>query len=197
MGRRSKYDFFFNDLTGRTPAAPEHVCDKEGCNKPAEYRAPKDRTLSEYYWFCLEHVQEYNAQWDYYAGMSPDEIEEHLKQDVCWQRPTWKLGERGLDPSMFADPLNIKAEAFHFEEGREKAFKSDKPQPLDPAVIVAAKILEVDFPLQQEEVRLNYKRLAKKYHPDSHGGSKELEERFKDITEAYRLIMSILDTDKE
>ncbi|MBO4519995.1 MAG: DnaJ domain-containing protein [Alphaproteobacteria bacterium] len=98
---------------------------------------------------------------------------------------------------MFADPLNIKAEAFHFEEGREKAFKSDKPQPLDPAVIVAAKILEVDFPLQKEEVRLNYKRLAKKYHPDSHGGSKELEERFKDITEAYRLIMSILDTDKE
>jgi len=194
MGRRSKYDFFFNDLTGKTPVAPEHICDKEGCDKPAEYRAPKDRTLSEYYWFCLEHVQEYNAQWDYYAGMSPDEIEEHLKQDVCWQRPTWKLGERSLDPTMFADPFDLKAEAFRHEE---KTFKPDRPQSMDPAVIVAAKILEVDFPLQKEEVRLNYKRLAKKYHPDSHGGNKELEERFKDITEAYRLIMSVLDTDKE
>ena len=157
MGRRSKYDFFFNDLTGKTPVAPEHICDKEGCNKPAEYRAPKDRTLSDYYWFCLEHVQEYNAQWDYYAGMSPDEIEEHLKQDVCWQRPTWKLGERGVDPSMFSDPFDLKSE-FHREERRDsKTFKPDRPQSIDPAVIVAAKILEINFPLQKEEVRLNYK----------------------------------------
>lgn len=108
MGRRAKYAFSFNDLTGRPPVAPEHVCDKEGCGKAGEFRAPKDRTLTDYYWFCLEHVQEYNAQWDYYQGMSPLEIEEQLKQDVCWQRPTWKLGERGTDPSLFADPLGIK-----------------------------------------------------------------------------------------
>ena len=117
MGRRSKTNFSFNDLIGQAPVVPEHVCDKEGCGKPAEYRAPKDRTLTDYYWFCLEHVQEYNARWDYYEGMSPLEIEEHLKQDVCWQRPTWKLGERGVDPSMFSDPLGIKKEAFGKAEG--------------------------------------------------------------------------------
>ena len=39
----------------------EHKCDHPGCNKRGEYRAPKDRKLKEYYWFCLEHVQEYNA----------------------------------------------------------------------------------------------------------------------------------------
>ena len=190
MKRRSKYDFSFNDLTGKTPVAPEHICDKEGCNKPAEFRAPKDRTLSDYYWFCLEHVQEYNAQWDYYAGMSADEIEEHLKQDVCWQRPTWKLGERGLDPTMFADPFDMKEQMFNHT--KEENFKADKTLSADPAVTAAAKILELNFPLRLEEVRTNYKRLAKVYHPDSHGGNKELEERFKDITEAYRLIMSVL-----
>lgn len=190
MKRRSKYDFSFNDLTGRTPVKPEHVCDKEGCNNPAEFRAPKDRTLKDYYWFCLEHVQEYNAQWDYYAGMSPEEIEENLKQDVCWQRPTWKPGERGFDPSMFDDPLNLKEEIF--SQGEQENFKADRPEKIDPAIAAAAKTLEVGFPLKLEEVRLNYKRLAKVFHPDSHGGNKELEERFKDVTEAYRLIMSVL-----
>ena len=195
MGRRSKYEFPLNDLTGKTPVAPEHICDKEGCNKPAEFRAPKDRTLSDYYWFCLEHVQEYNAQWDYYAGMTSDEIEEHLKQDVCWQRPTWKLGERGFDPAMFADPFDMKEQIFG--SAKEENFKADKTPSADPVIAAAAKVLELDFPLQLEEVRTNYKRLAKTYHPDSHGGSKELEERFKDITEAYRLIMSVLNARKE
>ena len=190
MKRRRKFEFPFNDLTGKTPVTPEHICDKEGCNNPAEFRAPKDRTLSEYYWFCLEHVQEYNAQWDYYAGMSAEEIEEQLKQDVCWQRPTWKLGERGVDPTMFSDPLNLKDEVF--SSAKRENFKSDRPTQIDPAVVSAAQVLEVNFPLQLEEVKMNYKRLAKVYHPDSHGGNRELEERFKDITEAYRLIMSVL-----
>ncbi len=195
MGRRSKYDFSFNDLTGRPPVAPEHVCDKEGCGKPAEFRAPKDRTLTDYYWFCLEHVQEYNAQWDYYQGMTPSEIEEHLKQDVCWQRPTWKLGERGTDPSMFADPLGIKREAFG-ENGKDNASRSEQSAHADPAIAAAARILELAFPLEIKEVRLNYKRLAKRYHPDSNGGDKGLEEKFKDITEAYRLIVSVLNVKK-
>lgn len=198
MGRRTKSDFIFNDLTGKVPVAPAHVCDKEGCNKAGEYRAPKDRTLSDYYWFCLEHVQEYNAQWDYYAGMTPEEIEQHLKQDVCWQRPTWKLGERGVDPSMFADPFDLKAEAFGESAAESSSsFKADRAQQVDPAIGAAVKVLELEFPLKTEDVRLNYKRLAKRYHPDSTGGNKELEERFKDITEAYRLIMSVLNANKE
>ena len=192
MGRRSKQTFFFNDLTGKPPVAPERICDKEGCYKAGEYRAPKDRTLSDYYWFCLEHVQEYNAQWDYYAGMSANEIEEHLKDDVCWQRPTWKLGERGVDTSIFSDPLNMRAEAFGENPERSSVNGSEKHFSADSAIYAAAKVLEVDFPLQADAVRSSYKRLAKKYHPDSNGGNKESEERFKDITQAYRLILDVL-----
>lgn len=194
MARRSRKETIFNDLTGKVPVAPEHICDKEGCNKAGEYRAPKDRTLTDYYWFCLEHVQEYNAQWDYYANMTPEEIEEELKQDVCWQRPTWKLGERRVETKIFVDPLGVKGEAFGYESDGSSAgtFRSEKTPGTDPAINAAAKVLEIDFPLELENVRLNYKRLAKMYHPDSNGGDKESEERFKDITEAYRLIMSVL-----
>ena len=57
----------------------EHRCDYPGCTKKGEYRAPKDRKLKDYYWFCLEHVQEYNAKWNYYDGISTDEPEEDDK----------------------------------------------------------------------------------------------------------------------
>ena len=33
-------------------------CDHPDCNEKGEYKAPKDNTLKEYYWFCLKHVQE-------------------------------------------------------------------------------------------------------------------------------------------
>ena len=42
-------------------------CDHPGCNKDGEFKAPKDRSLKDYYWFCLEHVQEYNSRWNYYT----------------------------------------------------------------------------------------------------------------------------------
>ena len=51
--------------------APQN--DDKGCNKPGEYRAPKNRGLKEYYWFCLEHVQAYNAKWNYYEGEDDEE----------------------------------------------------------------------------------------------------------------------------
>lgn len=196
---RRKPAFSFDDWTGRPPAAPEHVCDKEGCRKAGEFRAPKDRTLSDYYWFCLEHVREYNAQWDFYQGMSPLEIEEELKQDVCWQRPTWKLGERaGIDPTMFADPLGIKKEAFGDDADPAASMRARaSASHMDPALVAAAKVLEVGFPLDLKDVRRSYKRLAKLYHPDSNGGDKASEEKFKDVTQAYRLIVSVLDVKRQ
>ena len=55
-----------------------HCCDHPGCKEAGEYRAPKDRSLKSYYWFCLKHVQEYNAKWNYYEGLDPEEEEKGL-----------------------------------------------------------------------------------------------------------------------
>ena len=72
-----------------------HACDFPGCSEPGEYRAPRDRSLRSYYWFCFKHVQAYNQKWDFLAGLSADQIEAQLQNDVVWQRPTWKLGTGG------------------------------------------------------------------------------------------------------
>jgi molecular chaperone DnaJ len=50
------------------------------------------------------------------------------------------------------------------------------------------KVLGVSPEASHEEVRRAYRRLAKEHHPDRHGGSRAAEERFKAITEAYRVL---------
>lgn len=166
-------------------------CDAAGCDKAGEYRAPKDRSLKDYFWFCLEHVQEYNKNWDYYAGMSPEEIEAYIRHDIGWQRPTWKLGERPSQMYHYIDPLNMRSE-FSPEKGYDGRDNASCAPNVDPSLAEAAKILELEFPLNVKQVKMNYKRLAKAFHPDSNGGDKDAEEKFKSVAEAYRLIMAFL-----
>lgn len=49
-------------------------------------------------------------------------------------------------------------------------------------------ILEVDRNATQEEIKINYRRLAKKYHPDLNGGDLEAQEKFKEVSAAYEVL---------
>jgi molecular chaperone DnaJ len=48
--------------------------------------------------------------------------------------------------------------------------------------------LNVEKTASEDELKKAYRRLAMQYHPDKNGGSKEAEEKFKDITEAYDVL---------
>ncbi|MDQ3291675.1 MAG: J domain-containing protein [Bacteroidota bacterium] len=50
------------------------------------------------------------------------------------------------------------------------------------------KILEVDKNASKEEIKKQYKKLARKYHPDVNPGNKEAEEKFKAINEAHEVL---------
>ena len=63
-----------------------------------EHRAPRSRdALDQHYWFCLDHVRAYNAAWDFYRGMTPEQIEASRRLDVIGWRPTWPLGGGRID----------------------------------------------------------------------------------------------------
>lgn len=38
------------------------------------------------------------------------------------------------------------------------------------------------------EIKKAYRKLAKKYHPDTNAGNAQAEERFKEVTEAYGIL---------
>ena len=52
------------------------------------------------------------------------------------------------------------------------------------------KILEINKNASQDEIKQKYRELAKKWHPDANGNSRESEEKFKDIAEAYSVLSS-------
>ena len=165
------------------------VCEHPGCAAAAEFRAPKSRSqLHQYRWFCLEHVREYNAKWDFYAGMNETEIEAQIRADQTWRRPTWKVGGRSdgraQDPfEVLIDPYDILADS-EVRRARGRHVPA-QPNNLTPAEQQALSILDLTWPQTMDAVKVRYKQLAKRHHPDANGGDKEAEERLKLINHAY------------
>ena len=54
-------------------AAKVRLCDRHGCDKPGDRPAPKAPNSPERWWFCVDHAGEYNRNWDYFQGLSPEE----------------------------------------------------------------------------------------------------------------------------
>ena len=57
----------------------------------------------------------------------------------------------------------------------------------------AIKILKMSAPVTVQEIKSQYKKLAKKNHPDSNGGDKRSEEKLKSINQAYSVLMACRD----
>ena len=166
-------------------------CDHPGCRDYGDYRAPKSRdSLSEYYWFCLDHVRAYNSSWDYYAGLGAEEIEAMVRQDTTWQRPTWPLGQRMSGSHRF-DASRIRDGFGVFDENFGESAKPAAPA-ASTAEMSALKEMNLSYPLTVDVLRARYKELCKLHHPDANGGDKQAEERFKRIGQAYKTLMESL-----
>lgn len=183
-----------------TPPQPTH-CQHPDCDLPGVYRAPKSRTqLNEYFWFCLDHVRDYNKAWDYYAGMSQAEIERQVRNDVVGQRPTWPLGKWGAHgpggrtsaprsafiPDDVAEALDSAAQA-RKTRAREEQRRNSRLSKEEQALAV----LELTAPVTMQEIRTRYRTLVKKLHPDANGGDKSAEEQLKVVNQAYSTLKAV------
>jgi hypothetical protein len=164
---------------GAAPAS--QCCEWPGCSEEGAFRAPKSRSeLRAFQYFCLAHVRLYNQNWDYFKGMSPSEIEAHRRADTIWHRPTWRFGTAGVHE--FRDPFGF----FNEEDGRREP-PVDNSQNAQERRMMDRLELKVGFGL--DELKAQYKVMAKRHHPDLHGGDKAAEERLKLINEAYSYLM--------
>lgn len=165
-------------LKSHERAGPCRLCAWPGCDAEASYRAPKSRdSLREFQWFCLEHVREFNRGWNYFAGMSPEQIDAHRRADTTWHRPSWRFGV-GAGFGQDWDDM------FGGEAGERSRHQPPPNRPRSKAEEMMAR-LDLDQGFTLDELKRRYKRLAKQHHPDLHGGDKAAEERLKLINEAY------------
>jgi len=183
------------------PNAPPRRCDHPGCPENGGYRAPRERkNLNEYYWFCLPHVREYNASWDFYKGMGADALEQEKRADVIGRRPTWPMGvgKRARQRRAQAEALEEAMRRWFAQSdipGFEGAGKGEPPpvrrRPSGP-VEEALAVLELDWTASPYEIKARYKALVKRHHPDANGGDKAAEERLKSINQAYTILKAQL-----
>ncbi|MBE9557620.1 MAG: J domain-containing protein [Proteobacteria bacterium] len=183
--------------------APERLCEQSGCTEPGHYRAPKGRDrLDEYHWFCLDHVREYNKAWNYYAGMSEDEVEADTRRDTTWQRPTWPLGARGGGNQRHAHRATPIHDGFGYFNGDGEGEVDNRQRrngharaagfhPSSPEAR-AMDIMDLNAPLTLTGLKARYKELVKLHHPDANGGDKLAEERLKEINEANSTLKKAL-----
>ena len=168
------------------------ICDKEECNENGEYKAPKSRIkLKEYYYFCLNHIKEYNKSWDFYKGLTVNQIEQAMRKDTIWDRPSWPLKGK---PSKIMDQINeLLNNDNNFFEKDSYYYGFYKNKLIDETLTKeqnnALKLLDLKLPVNLDQIKKKYKKLVKIFHPDVNGNNKEAENKFKEINESYKILL--------
>jgi len=161
----------------------ENICEWENCKEIGNYKAPIEKDNSKNYrWLCEKHIKLFNNNWNYFEGMSQKEIENFLKSDITWHRPTQKFGSSDNFFNILWN--NALSDKFNFFNG-EKILSNFNSRKLSEKDKDAFRIMELDFNVDWSIVQKKFKTLVKKFHPDRNSGNKEFEDKLKKITLAY------------
>jgi hypothetical protein len=168
------------------------------CDEAGEFRAPGPRSAGfdgpgDYRWFCLDHIRAFNSGYDYFAGMSADQILEAQSPLNGWAGETRAFRPNGNVDSPprwadFADPLEaISARARDHARSRRPAERQDG-KVVTPAERRALDVLGLPLNAERRALRSRYSELVRKYHPDRNGGDRSHEARLQEVVEAYQLL---------
>jgi DnaJ domain len=172
---------------GRVEGAAAH-CAVPGCAAPGEFKAPLTAPTfdgpGEWQWLCLEHVREHNARYNFFTGMSPDEIERAQSPVAGWDRATRAFAHGGVDPapawSDFRDPLEAIGGRFGARSRAPSA-----PTRFSAAELRALHVLGLGDDTDLHAVRQRYSELVRRYHPDRNGGDRRHEAKLGQVLEAW------------
>ena len=170
----------------------EQRCSAPGCCEAGEFRAPL--TPGDFdgpgRWrlFCLEHVREHNARYNFFEGMSPEEIQAAQSPIAGWERATRAFAGAGADRgpawSDFADPLDAISARFRPEASRGPVdrFTASERHALG--------VMDLGGETDLHQVRKRYSLLVRRYHPDRNGGDRSQEHKLRQVIEAYQTLKS-------
>src|SRR5690242_1427841 len=154
-------------------------CAVPGCGAPGEFKAPLQPANFDgpgaWRFLCLDHVREHNARYNFFEGMSTDEINRAQSPLAGWERASRPFAGAGADPapkwSDFADPLDAIAGRF----GRIRG--AAKPSRFSAGERQALSVLGLGDDASRSQLRQTYSALVRRYHPDKNGGDRSKESR--------------------
>lgn len=143
-------------------AAQVRLCDRHGCNDPGDCPAPKSPSSGDRWYFCQKHAAEYNAGWDYFAGLTAEEAaarEQKERQTHEGYRESAHYGWTGSgDGSRSRDELR------------------------------ALEVLGLEADADFDTVRKAWRNKAKEVHPDVRPGDAEAAKAFQTYQLAYEVL---------
>ena len=178
----------------QAPRAKHAPCSIPKCDSPGEFRAPMGRMREgQYLCFCLEHVKEYNASYNYFNGMSDEAVANYQREAIVGHRPTWTMGvnragknfrEDTVNPAGYSDPFGNFRSPHHRQPEKTKVRYG-------LAAMKALTTLGLDETADSVAIKTRYKELVKRLHPDANGGDRSTEDQLREIIQAYNYLKSI------
>ena len=104
----------------------ENICEWHKCKEIGKFKAPIEKDNSKKFkWLCAEHIKMFNKNWNYFDGMSQYEIENFLKSDLTWHRPTQRFGSSdNFFNILWNNALSDKFKIFYEQEILNKVKKN-------------------------------------------------------------------------
>jgi hypothetical protein len=179
-------------------------CQWKGCKEPGGHKAPQGRGKDgQYYSFCMEHVRQYNATYNYFDGMNDTEVEDFQKDAMTGHRPTWKVGvnasaagatpvrdgaSASVDPAATTGFRTMDPHGFFARRARAREQSVEGRRQVKPLEKKNLQVLNLSGEASREEIKTRFKELVKIYHPDANGGDARSGEKLREIIQAYNFL---------
>lgn len=177
---------------GRVEHEAPQPCAAEGCAQAGEFRAPsggrgKDGQR-DWRWLCLDHVREFNSRYNYFDGMSPDEIAAAQSPHPSWDRQTRAFASNAYARGDVDDPLGILSGRYGTGAFAHATAKNGRV--LTGKDRSALSVLRLDDEASLADIRRRYTELVRRFHPDANGGDRTHERQLQDVIDAYTHLKS-------
>ena len=172
------------------------LCAQPGCTEAGEFRAPSGRGPSfngpgEWRWLCLDHVRAFNAGYNYFEGMSSDEISAAQNPYAGWDRETRAFARAGGSGpprwADFTDPLD--AIGARFRRAAAEGPRHDGRE-LSEQDRQSLRVLGLGTDADRRALRRRYADLLRRFHPDHNGGDRGHEKALQAVIDAYTQLKS-------
>jgi hypothetical protein len=180
---------------------PHRHCDWPECAEAGEFRAPGIKPSGfdgpgDFRWFCLAHIRAFNAGYDYFEGMSPEQIWAAQSPIHGWERETRAFSPTaGIDGAPrwadFSDPLDAISQRAQKRAAQMRPMAWSDGRIVSPDERRALDTLGLDAQADRRALRVRYSDLLHRFHPDRNGGDRSHESRLQEVVEAYQLLRKV------